>query len=107
MHIVIDSCVVITWLQVNQMTPAQAAAVGAVMSSKSTAPQKTPGTLLRKACHPVAIFSFVQLGWVVSVCLNYCSIQCRMDEKGGGWVTWLEAQEPLVFHIIRCCIAIA
>ena len=35
--------------QVNQMTPAQAAAVGAVMSSKSTAPQKTPGTLLRKA----------------------------------------------------------
>jgi len=36
-------------LKVNQMTPAQAAAVGAVMSSKSAAPQKTPGTLLRKA----------------------------------------------------------
>eukprot|EP00927_Polykrikos_kofoidii_P065376 TRINITY_DN61131_c0_g1_i1.p1 TRINITY_DN61131_c0_g1~~TRINITY_DN61131_c0_g1_i1.p1 ORF type:complete len:222 (-),score=51.30 TRINITY_DN61131_c0_g1_i1:139-804(-) len=36
-------------LKVNQMTPAQAAAVGAVMSSKSSAPAKTPGTILRKA----------------------------------------------------------
>merc|ERR1719226_172324 len=36
-------------LATKQMTAAQAAAVGAVMSSKSTAPQKTPGTLLRKA----------------------------------------------------------
>merc|ERR1719221_1075343 len=33
----------------NQMTAAQAAAVGAVMSSKTAAPQKTPGTVLRKA----------------------------------------------------------
>jgi len=32
-----------------QMTAAQAAAMGAVMSSKSSAPAKTPGTLLRKA----------------------------------------------------------
>merc|ERR1719390_455409 len=31
------------------MTAAQAAAVGAVMSSKSAAPVKTPGTILRKA----------------------------------------------------------
>mmetsp|Transcript_112267 Transcript_112267/g.328324 ORF Transcript_112267/g.328324 Transcript_112267/m.328324 type:complete len:220 (-) Transcript_112267:88-747(-) len=36
-------------LKTNQMTAAQAAAVGAVMSSKSSAPQKTPGTVLRKA----------------------------------------------------------
>lgn len=35
-------------LKVNQMTPAQAAAMGAVMS-KTSAPAKTPGTLLRKA----------------------------------------------------------
>merc|ERR1712203_534532 len=33
----------------NSMTAAQAAAVGAVMSSKSAAPVKTPGTILRKA----------------------------------------------------------
>merc|ERR1711957_504137 len=31
------------------MTPAQAVAMGAVMSSKSSTPNKTPGTLLRKA----------------------------------------------------------
>mmetsp|Transcript_91436 Transcript_91436/g.258932 ORF Transcript_91436/g.258932 Transcript_91436/m.258932 type:complete len:221 (-) Transcript_91436:117-779(-) len=36
-------------LKTNQMTAAQAAAVGAVMSSKSSTPQKTPGTVLRKA----------------------------------------------------------
>merc|ERR1719190_16377 len=36
-------------LKATQMTAAQAAAVGAVMSSKSSAPQKTPGTTLRKA----------------------------------------------------------
>mmetsp|Transcript_4439 Transcript_4439/g.10391 ORF Transcript_4439/g.10391 Transcript_4439/m.10391 type:complete len:220 (+) Transcript_4439:108-767(+) len=36
-------------LKTNQMTAAQAAAVGAVMSSKSSTPQKTPGTMLRKA----------------------------------------------------------
>mmetsp|Transcript_90354 Transcript_90354/g.240025 ORF Transcript_90354/g.240025 Transcript_90354/m.240025 type:complete len:220 (-) Transcript_90354:45-704(-) len=36
-------------LKANQMTAAQAAAMGAVMSSKSSAPAKTPGTILRKA----------------------------------------------------------
>merc|ERR1719226_274309 len=36
-------------LATKQMTAAQAAAMGAVMSSKTSAPQKTPGTLLRKA----------------------------------------------------------
>eukprot|EP00929_Paragymnodinium_shiwhaense_P108415 TRINITY_DN74741_c0_g1_i1.p1 TRINITY_DN74741_c0_g1~~TRINITY_DN74741_c0_g1_i1.p1 ORF type:complete len:220 (-),score=58.84 TRINITY_DN74741_c0_g1_i1:172-831(-) len=36
-------------LKVANLTPAQAAAVGAVMSSKSSAPVKTPGTILRKA----------------------------------------------------------
>jgi RNA recognition motif-containing protein len=36
-------------LKTNQMTAAQAAAVGAVMSSKTSAPLKTPGTMLRKA----------------------------------------------------------
>jgi len=36
-------------LKTNQMTAAQAAAVGAVMSSKSQPLQKTPGTVLRKA----------------------------------------------------------
>merc|ERR1712166_858111 len=40
-------------LKVNQMTPAQAAAMGAVMSSKSPNTSKTPGTLLRKAAGKV------------------------------------------------------
>merc|ERR1719190_176039 len=36
-------------LKATQMTAAQAAAVGAVMSSKTSVPQKTPGAVLRKA----------------------------------------------------------